>query len=162
VARCARLEGQQTAWVLPSLDIDRGSARGLVSRIFAESESPLDYCERGPGLTTALPKSEDWPDDTEARLESLAGVVRLQGAIIAELVQSNAELRQAAGLAPPKPTISGSTPWRSIKQVMHATGYSETQVRELIGQKRIAAEKVGGKWFIDTSAPMPHKRDNAA
>jgi hypothetical protein len=101
------------------------------------------------------------PDDTEARLESLAGVVRLQGAIIAELVQSNAELRLAAGLTPPLPTISASTDWRAIKQVSHATGYSETQVRELIKQKRIVAEKRGGRWFIDTSAPMPHKRDCA-
>jgi hypothetical protein len=101
------------------------------------------------------------PDDSEARLVSLAGVVRLQGAIIAELVQSNAELRHAAGLDPPKPTISASTSWRSIKQVAHSTGYSETQVRELIERKRIVAEKHGGRWFIDTSTPMPHKRDSA-
>jgi hypothetical protein len=31
-------------------------------------------------------------DDTEGRIEALAGFVRLQGALIAELVQSNAEL----------------------------------------------------------------------
>ena len=92
------------------------------------------------------------PDDTEARLESLAGIVRLQGAMIAELVQSNAELRRAAGFA---------TPWRSIKQVAHLTGYSETMVRELIGQKRLVAEKQGGRWFIDTSGQMPHKRESA-
>jgi hypothetical protein len=75
-------------------------------------------------------------DDTDGRIEALAGVVRLQGALIAELVQSNAELREAAGLDPPLPTISASTDWRSIKQVAHVTGYSETQVRELIGQKK--------------------------
>jgi hypothetical protein len=100
------------------------------------------------------------PDDIEARLETLAGIVRLQGAIISELVESNVELRKAAGFDPARPTISATTPWRSIKQVAHATGYSETMVRELIGQKRLTATKYGGHVFIDTSAPMPRKLRN--
>ena len=112
-------------------------------------------------MTTALPKSEARPDDTETRIEALAGLVRLQGAMIAELAESNAELRLAAGLDPAKPTISPATPWRAIKQVMDSTGYSETQIRELISQKRITAQKRGGKWFVDTSAPMPHKLESA-
>jgi hypothetical protein len=97
------------------------------------------------------------PDDTEARLDDLAGIVRLQGAVIAELAESNAQLRQVAGLDPPKPTINPSTPWRSIKQICGSTGYSPTQIRELISQKRIVAEKHGGRWFIDTSGQMPNK-----
>jgi hypothetical protein len=100
------------------------------------------------------------PPDIEARIDELSGIVRLQGAVIAELVQSNAELRQAAGLDAQKPTISETTDWRSIKQVAFATGYSETQVRELISKKRIVAEKHGGRWFIDTSGQMPHKLRN--
>jgi hypothetical protein len=109
-----------------------------------------------PNDTQARP-----PPDIEGQVEALAGLVRLQGAMIAELAQSNAELRLAAGLDLAKPTISPATPWRSIKQVMHSTGYSETQIRELISQKRITAQKRGGKWFVDTSAPMPHKRESA-
>jgi len=54
------------------------------------------------------------PDHPEARLEALAGIVRMQGAIIAELVESNAEVREKLGLDPPKPTISPATPWRSV------------------------------------------------
>jgi hypothetical protein len=99
-------------------------------------------------------------DDTEARIDDLVGICRLHSALIAELVQSNAELRKAAGLDPARPTISETTDWRSIKQVAYATGYSETQVRELITQKRIVAEKHGGRWFIDTSGQMPHKLPN--
>ncbi|KJC40287.1 hypothetical protein UP09_22540 [Bradyrhizobium sp. LTSP885] len=99
------------------------------------------------------------PDDTAQRIDELAGIVRLQGAIISELAESNAELRQAAGLDPARPTIDATTVWRSIQQIAFATGYSETQVRELIAQKRIVAQKVGGRWFIDVSKPMPHKRE---
>jgi hypothetical protein len=101
------------------------------------------------------------PPDVDARIEALEGTVRLQGALIAELVQSNAELRKAAGLDPPKPTISAATQWRSIKQVCHSTNYSPTMVRELISQNRITAQKVGGKWFVDASAPMPNKLESA-
>jgi hypothetical protein len=46
-----------------------GSARANKPRIFAESESPFYFCER-----TALPKSEDRPDDVET-LTALVYVV---------------------------------------------------------------------------------------
>jgi hypothetical protein len=104
------------------------------------------------------------PADAEAQIETLAGILRLQGAQIAELAQSNAELRKAAGLDPPKPAISTeatATPWKSIKQISASTGFSQSQIRKLISQKRIRAELHGGRWFISTSGEMPRKRKSA-
>ena len=113
-------------------------------------------------MTRAVPEREPRPPpDADAQIEALVGICRLHSAMISELAESNRELRQEAGLDPPPPMISESTPWRSIKQVAYVTGYSEPMVRELISQKRIVAEKRGGRWFIDVSKPMPRKLESA-
>jgi hypothetical protein len=101
------------------------------------------------------------PPDTDERIEALTAACHVLAARVAELECSNVELRQAADLDPARPVISARTNWRSLKQVAGITGYSETQIRELIGQNRIVAEKHGGRWFVDVSAPMPHKLESA-
>jgi hypothetical protein len=108
---------------------------------------------------TALPKDADRPPDAD--IETLTAFCFVLAARVAELECSNAQLRNAVGFDPLPPTISESTPWRSIKQVAHVTGYSETMVRELISQNRVVAQKVGGRWFINTAAPMPRKLESA-
>jgi hypothetical protein len=106
-------------------------------------------------LTTTAPEPEDRPGDTG--IEALTAFCFVLAARVAELECSNAQLRLAAGFDPPPPTIGASTPWRSIKQVSHATGFSQIQIRKLISQNRIVAQAVGGRWFINTDAPMPRK-----
>ena len=103
------------------------------------------------------PLATTLPDNNAARIEALAGEVRLLRAIVSELAESNAQLRRAAGFDPARPTIDATTPWRSIKQISSATGFSQSQVRKLIKQDRLVAVKCGGKIFIDTSASLPGK-----
>jgi hypothetical protein len=96
------------------------------------------------------PLLDGGPDDMRAAMDRVMALAYLLNARLAEVEQSNAELRALAGLDPPAPTIGAQ--WKTITQVAHLTGHAESTVRSWILSGKIEARKIGGSC---RSAPPP-------
>jgi hypothetical protein len=132
-------------WVLPHPSMGWGSARANKPRIFAESESPFYFCERGPGLRTALPKSEDRPDD----VETLTALVYVVLDRLFKVEETVALLALSAGIDAPPPSPCD---WSTVKSTAHTLGCSVPNVYRLIRLRRLTAKKHAGRVLVTTGS----------
>jgi hypothetical protein len=92
-------------------------------------------------LTTALPKSEDRPDD----VETLTALVYVILSRLAQVEETVALLAERAGLtAPPVDAAEKVT----VKRAAHELGCSVPNVYRLIRLRVLCAEKRGGRVLV--------------
>jgi excisionase family DNA binding protein len=90
----------------------------------------------------ARPLSEDY--------ERLLAVSQVLSDRQSTMEQKVAELCAAVGVAPPPPPMKAE--FMTVKHVMAVTGYSQSNVRKLIKNKKLTAVKRGGRVLISAAS----------
>lgn len=107
----------------------------------------------GPGESTQRADKAVLLDYIEQlTVEHIADRARIE-----ELENSIAQLLSAAGLDSLRPKIEAAN-YRTIKQTAYVTGFSESNVRKLIGKGKLIAIKKGGRVLIAAASIDGAKR----
>lgn len=80
----------------------------------------------------------------------LQALIYVLSARLTELADSIDEVRTTLGLDAIPPAIGAD--WWTAKQVAGKTGYSQSQIRKLIRQKRLTSVKLGGHVLIGAAS----------